>query len=116
MNRLIIPVACGVLILVAVASSSTMATEADVDSEAAKTEAAQKERKTPPPGARVSGGRTVAGPDADWVPLAAAGLMVVFFIGLFGSKALKSRRESRRAALQAVESPDPTSSEGGENG
>jgi hypothetical protein len=42
--------------------------------------------------------------------------MVVFFIGLFGSKALKSRRESRRAALQAVESPDPTSSEGGENG
>ena len=43
-------------------------------------------------GKRVSGGRTKQGPEADWVPFAALGLMVFFFIALFGFKALKSRR------------------------
>lgn len=111
MNRLI--VAFGVLVLMAVAPSSAVATDSDVSSGDSKTEAPQKVRKSPPPGARVSGGRTEAGPDADWVPAAAAGLMVFFFVALFGSKALKTRRDARRAALQAADSPDPTSPEGG---
>ena len=44
-----------------------------------------------PPGKRVPGSRTKKGPDADWVPFAALGLMVFFFVALFGFKALKSR-------------------------
>jgi hypothetical protein len=49
-------------------------------------------RVNAPDGARVPGSRTKASPDADWVPFAAMGLMVFFFIALFGLKALKSRR------------------------
>jgi hypothetical protein len=48
-----------------------------------------------PAGARVSGGRTEQGPDADWVPAAAAGFLVLFFATLFGMKALKTRRENK---------------------
>tara|TARA_B100000674_G_scaffold346796_1_gene290271 strand:- start:619 stop:957 length:339 start_codon:yes stop_codon:yes gene_type:complete len=44
-----------------------------------------------PPGKRVPGSRTKKGPDADWVPFAALGVMVFFFVALFGFKALKSR-------------------------
>ena len=59
-----------------------------------------------PEGARVPGHRTKAGPDADWVPFAALGLMVFFFIALFGLKALKSRRE--KTSQKATAPPKAT--------
>ena len=45
-----------------------------------------------PEGARVPGTRTKQGPEADWVPFAALGLMVFFFVALFGLKAIKGRQ------------------------
>lgn len=45
-----------------------------------------------PEGARVPGQRTKQGPDAGWVPYAALGLMVFFFLALFGLRALRTRR------------------------
>ena len=56
-----------------------------------------------PPGKRVPGSRTKKGPAADWVPFAALGLMVFFFVALFGFKALKSR--DAKPSNESVDNP-----------